>query len=208
MTKKKKPTTTTTKAADGPDRQKLEALAESGGTDEGGAGQAPGAAPEQSAGSPRARAAKITLSCAICGTAFKTQAGLDSHVKRYHPDAPPPPPEIAIPHTLARAIIAAPYQFAAARWGAHLALTDDELDAMVEPHIALAQRYLPETVRAHAELYTVLLLHSLAIVSRMEMHARLLAKERANKADQGAPAREPDQDRPGETRFGQIRPAP
>jgi hypothetical protein len=97
------------------------------------------------------------------------------------------------------------------RYGEHWRLTEKEADGMVDAHIGLLQEYAPAFMKDHPALSTVIILHSIALVTRYMIHVRL-AQEAAEKRD--APVsmeastdgrRNPDS---GETRFGKIGPAP
>lgn len=137
--------------------------------------------------------------------------------------AEPPP---VIPRKIAGAIIRAPYALMAKFRGPDWALSDEEVEAMIDPHLALAQQYLPEIVKQNPALTSVLMLHSLSIVARLNFNKPERPEENSASTlvtpadtriqgfevvsenpppEKGAPVvRSPDL--PGETRVGKIFP--
>jgi len=66
-----------------------------------------------------------------------------------------------------------PYEVTARKKGEHWRLTDEEAKNMVPGHMALANKYLPEWLREHVDLYAVLMLHGFAIFVRMEIEMKI-----------------------------------
>ena len=118
-----------------------------------------------------------------------------------------PPPGLVLPRELIKSMIQAPYALAARYLGADFALTDQEAEAMVDPHNALAQKYLPETVKNNPELYAVLFLHALAIVSRLQLYLQIRAaqlEQQEREAGGGIPRVKSDRSDPGKAWSGEI----
>lgn len=78
-----------------------------------------------------------------------------------------------IPKPIAKAVLAAPYAIIATRYGEHWNLSESEAEALIDPHLALAAKYLPDYLKENPELYACLLLHGMIIFAKMEMHYRL-----------------------------------
>jgi len=104
-----------------------------------------------------------------------------------------------IPRPVAKAILAAPYALVANRYGEHWMLTDVEVEALIDPHLSLAAKYLPDYLKSNPELYACLLLHGMIVFSKMEMHYRLKNEEaeRAKLANTGqTPVKDNAKDNP------------
>jgi len=112
------------------------------------------------------------------------------------------PPVFDIPADLARVVIQAPYQIAAARYGNHWLLSDREADSMVGAHIKVAIKYMPKQILENSELATVVMLHLMALGARTILHQEILRQMKEKPPDA-----EPDQPDSGKNRFGQILPA-
>lgn len=82
-----------------------------------------------------------------------------------------------VPLEILRAAIQAPYAGMAALWGPHWVLTDEEADRMVPAHLAVAEQYLPAVLEKHVALYTVGLLHLFSLFARTQIHFRLKAEQ-------------------------------
>lgn len=123
------------------------------------------------------------------------------------PAGPAPP---IVPRSVALAVIKAPYEYAARKYGDHWRLTDAEAESMADPHLALAQEYLPDAMRQHPALYSVLLLHALTIFGKTEIHYKLKAQreEEAFIAAGGViPGKEPIEPGQGSSlTFSRIKP--
>jgi len=107
-----------------------------------------------------------------------------------------------IPEALAISLIKMPYEIYARKQGEHWRLSEFEAQNMLPAHMALANKYLPEMLKEHIDLYAVLLMHGLAIFVRMEIEMKV----RAEKAKQNAePAVSVNEDKEtGDISYGKI----
>lgn len=77
---------------------------------------------------------------------------------------------------LMRAAIQIPYALAARRLGEHWIMSDEEADRLVPVHLAVAEQYLPAVIKKHASLYTIALVHLMAVSARAAITLRLKAE--------------------------------
>lgn len=89
--------------------------------------------------------------------------------------------EDVFPPALVRDVLKAPYSLLSNFRGEHWRLTDEEADNMVQTHLALLNKYLPDWIGDNTLLYAVIFQHTLLIVARMHLDARM--REEANNAD-------------------------
>jgi hypothetical protein len=107
-------------------------------------------------------------------TEFPAASG--SPKKRGRPPGSKRTPEqaLGLPRSLVKVVLQAPYALIAKKWGTHWELSDAEAEPMIDPHIALANRYLPDVIKQNPELYTVVLLHGLVVFAKAEAHYKLM----------------------------------
>lgn len=104
--------------------------------------------------------------------------------KTRHRTAPAPPQgsERYVMRPMVQAAIAFPYEMAAARYGPHWILTEQETDRMVDAHLALLNKYLPDYVKEHEALYTVVIMHATAIMVRLSIQQQQAREAQASAA--------------------------
>lgn len=85
-----------------------------------------------------------------------------------------------LPESMVQIVISAPYSLMANRRGEHWRLSDEEVKSMMPVHQAVLQKYLPEYISKHAELYSLFTLHGLAIWMRLEFEQRLKQRDKEN----------------------------
>lgn len=112
-------------------------------------------------------------------------------------------PVIVLPDAVVSALISLPYKAVANIRGKHWELSEDELKMMVPAHQALVSKYVPDWLQAHAELYTVLLMHGMIVFARVEIDIRIQREIEARKKGNDEPTKSVDNDT-GETGFGKI----
>ena len=161
-----------------PDRPELEAIRAEAAADPTGEGAPPAPAPEAA---PAPTEAAPPAPAAKRGRGRPVGSTTKSHHKAKAP-APAEPAPIIDPRIL-RGLIQAPYAIAARQYGEHWALSDDEADAMVPAHLALAEKYLPKVAKENTALYTVLLLHGMMIVGRVQLQLAIRAEARELQAE-------------------------
>lgn len=113
-------------------------------------------------------------------------------------------PRMQLDRGLVRKIIQAPYMLIAKRWGDHWILGDEEAESMVDPHMALAEKYLPAAFKENPALYMVIFMHTMSVLARADAHVRIVAEARRAKQAGGpravpapiAPAPAPPAPRP------------
>lgn len=170
-----------------PDGAKLEELARDAEADPGGDG---GQAPTPAVESGQVAAPEVREGRKRRGR----PPGSRSHqAKPRAPAAAPVAPAPMISPAALRAIIQAPYALAAAQYGDHWALTDEEADGMAPAHLAVAEEYLPTILQKHAALYTVAFLHLLTIFGKTQIHFRLKAEADRLAREKDLETRGPDQ---------------
>lgn len=111
-----------------------------------------------------------------------------------------------IPEPICIAVIQAPYLLAAKKYGDHWLLTEEEAKTMVMPHLELARRYLPDYFTNYPEIWAVCILHSLAIIARMQLEMKIRQEENVKQIFPVEPINNVEQsiNDTGETRLGKI----
>ena len=110
-----------------------------------------------------------------------------------------------VPAGVVKALLKFPYGMVAAKRGKFWALSDAEAESMVEIHLILIQKYLPDYLQEYKELYAALLMHGMIIFARVEIEMKLKAEqEKKPQLDKQENTNVGRPDNFGETRFGKI----
>ena len=109
-----------------------------------------------------------------------------------------------LPEPLVKTILNAPYNYMANKRGEHWRLTEEELTNMVPVHMSLANEYLPEHFKKHANLAAALALHGMIIWGRIEIETRLRKEIMEENPNQEVTTNEPNTNSIGQTRYGEI----
>lgn len=173
---------TKTEGASEPDKVALETLAAEATADPTGEAH-PGAAQEVSVAAP---VAAPPPSAAKRGRGRPVGTG---HPKKKPATAAAvqPEPEPIIPPAILRSVIQAPYALAAAQYGDHWKISDEDADGMIPAHQALAEQYLPAVLKKNTALYTVAFLHLMTVFGKTQIHFALQAELEKKRRESAEP---------------------
>lgn len=188
----------TTIEGEGPDKSKLEAMAQGAEADPTGEAPPPDERTLNSSLPKDPKEGKVTPISSGRGRG-RPHGSKTRNRKSDTAPAQAVPQSSIISAAAVKAIIMIPYDLAAKRLGEHWRLSPEEAEAWVPVHIELAERYLPADFKdKHAALYTVAILHLVAIFARAQIHYELraiAARQAAEKAVTG-PTPVPDLEGP------------
>jgi len=78
-----------------------------------------------------------------------------------------------LPPAIIKMIVSAPYTLIAKKRGDHWLLSEPELENMVQVHSNLANKYLPEWLKEHADLYAALSMHAMLLFVRIDIDIKI-----------------------------------
>lgn len=111
---------------------------------------------------------------------------------------------VVIPEAIVTMLIRMPYKLIANARGPHWEISEDEAKMMIPAHQALINRYVPDFLQKHVELYTVLLLHGMMIFARVEIDVRIAREEAEKKRGKPIESTEPIANVFGQKGYGQV----
>ncbi len=110
-----------------------------------------------------------------------------------------------LPPAIIKLLITAPYSMIAKKRGEHWNLSEPETESMVQVHMNLANKYLPDWLREHADLYAALSMHAMFIYIRWDIDMKM-QREREEKElkEKGTQLDESSENISREKRYGKI----